>query len=142
MKILGVDPGGMNGLAWFKDDYQLEGFNQISLNDFPIWLDQHQPVPDLVVLENYRLWKHKALQQSGSDMPASQAIGMVKAYCKVRGIKLVEQSPQILEAAQKMSQMKMPSDHSQSHWVSAYNHVFWYMVKQGYRQVEMAEEDK
>jgi hypothetical protein len=142
MEILGIDPGGMNGLAWFGSDYQLKGFTQVNLHDFPLWLDAHQPIPDVVILENYRLWKHKALQQSGSDMPASQAIGMVKMYCKVRGITIVEQSPQILEPAQKMSQMPLPADHSKSHWVSAYNHVFWWLVKQGYRQVEMDAEDK
>jgi hypothetical protein len=59
--------------------------------------ERHTPVPDLIVLENFRLWKHRALQQAGSSLPAAQAIGMVKAYAKIRGIDLVEQSPQILE---------------------------------------------
>lgn len=144
MEILAIDPGGMNGLAWFSsaNGYQLAGFDQVTLNDFPLWLDAHEPIPDVVILENYRLWKHKALQQSGSTMPASQAIGMVKAYCAVRKILLVEQSPQILDSATKMSQFPMPADHSKSHWVSAYNHAFFWMVKQGYRNVEMDEKDK
>lgn len=144
MEILAIDPGGMNGLAWFSsaDNYQLTGFDQVSLNDFPLWLDAHEPIPDVVVFENYRLWKHKAMQQSGSTMPASQAIGMIKAYCTVRGIRMVEQSPQDLAVAQKMSQFPMPKDHSKSHWVSAYNHAFFWMVKQGYRQIEMDDEDK
>lgn len=142
MRILAIDPGGMNGLAWFKEDYQLEGFAQVKLDDLVLWLENHEPKPELVILEDYRLWKHKALQQSGSNMPASRGIGHVESYCTRNRIKLVKQSPQVLEPAQKMSQMKMPSDHSQSHWVSAYNHAYWYMVKQGFRQVEMAEEDK
>jgi hypothetical protein len=72
-------------------------------------------------------------------MPAAQAIGMVKSYATRNGIELIEQSPQILENAQKMSQVKMPSDHNQSHWVAAYLHGFWYLVKQGHTKVNMEE---
>lgn len=139
MRLLAIDPGGMNGIAWFNETYGLEGFTQVKLEELPVWLDRHQPVPDIVILENYRLWKHKALQQSGSTMPASQGVGMVKSYCKIKGIKLVEQSPQILQTAVKMSQMPLPKDHSQSHWVSAYNHGFWYLVQQGLTKVDMGD---
>lgn len=144
MEILGIDPGGMNGLAWFSSSsgYQLTGFTQVSLNDFPLWLDAHEPIPDVVVYEDYRLFKGKALQQSGSDMPASQAIGMIKAYCSVRGIKVIKQPSNILPQAALMSQLPMPADHSKSHWISAYNHAFYWMVSQGYREVEMDEKDK
>lgn len=142
MRVLGVDPGGMNGLAWFNDAYEFEGFAQVKLDDLPIWLNEHKPKPDVVILENYKLWKHKALQQSGSTMPASQGIGMVKSYCKVNGIKLVEQSPQILQTAVLMTGMPLPKDHSQSHWVSAFNHAKWWMIQEGYAQVVIAEEDK
>lgn len=138
MRVLAVDPGGMNGLAWFREDYELEGFAQVKLDDLTMWLENHGPKPDVVILENYKLWKHKALQQSGSDMPASQGIGIVKSYVKRNKMQLVEQSPQILQTAVLMSQMPMPADHSKSHWVSAYNHAFWWMVKQGHRKVDMS----
>lgn len=139
MRLLGIDPGGVNGLAWFDEEYNLSGFTQVTLNELPHWLEEHEPKPTLIVLENYKLWKHRALQQAGSSMPAAQAIGMVKSYATRNNIELIEQSPQILENAQKMSQVKMPSDHSQSHWVAAYLHGFWYLVKNEYTQVDMEE---
>jgi hypothetical protein len=141
--ILGVDPGGTTGLAWFNKDYKLEGWNQVSLEDLPLFLERHAPVPDLIVLENFRLWKHRALQQAGSSLPAAQAIGMVKAYGKIRGIPIVEQSPQILESAQKMSGYKMKGlAHSKTHWIAAANHVYWYMVKNDLVKVYIPEEDR
>ena len=142
MKILGVDPGGTNGLAWF-DDAKIEGYDQISLEDLPRWLHKHEPQPELIVMENYRLWKHRAIQQAGSSLPAAQAIGMVKAYASIRDIKIVEQSPQILQSAEKMSGMSMKGQsHSKTHWIAAYNHVYWYLVKNGITQVYIPEEDR
>lgn len=139
MKVLAIDPGGMNGVAWFDDEFNMAGYDQVKLEDLPVWLHEHTPRPDLIVYENFRLWKHKANQQSGSDMPASQAVGMIKSHASIYKIKLVDQSPQILGPAQKMTQMFMPSDHSQSHWVSAYNHGMWYLIQQGHRKVEMGD---
>ena len=143
MKVLGVDPGGMNGLAWFNDEYSIEGWDQISLDDLPRWLHRHEPQPDLIVLENYRLWKHRAIQQSGSSLPAAQAIGMVKSYASLRGIDIVEQSPQILQNAEKMSGLSMKGQaHSKTHWVAAANHVYWYLIKNGYREVYIPAEER
>ena len=142
MKLLAIDPGGMNGLAWYNDDYTLEGFTQVKLADLPSWLEDHSPAPDLIVYENFKLWKHRALQQSGSDLPAAQGIGIIKSYASRHKIQTVNQSPQILTSAEKMCQMKMPSDHSQSHWVSAHLHAQWYFIKNGLKLVEMALEDR
>lgn len=137
MMILAIDPGGMNGLCWWDDDYTLTSFDQIKLADLPSWLEDHEPIPDLIVYENYRLWKHKALQQAGSDIPAAQAVGMIKSFASRHAVKLIDQSPQILKQAELMSQMKMPADHSKSHWVSAYLHGYWYMTQQGYKKVDL-----
>ena len=136
---MAIDPGGMNGLYWWDENYQDAGFAQVKLKDLPEWLEAHLPTPELIVYENYRLWSHKAKQQSGSDMPAPQAVGIIKSYAARNKIELFDQSPQILTSAEKMSQVKMPSDHSQSHWVSAYLHGYWYLVKNGYRTVDLGD---
>ena len=140
MRLLAIDPGGMNGVCWWDNATILPtmtGFDQIKLADLPVWLNEFTPPPDMIVYENFKLLKHRALQQSGSDLPAAQAIGMIKSYASIHEITTVDQSPQILGSASKMSQMKMPSDHSQSHWVSAYLHGYWWLVKNGHKQVEM-----
>ena len=146
MRILGIDPGGTVGLAWFdnpEDHYFCQGYDQVGMDDFPLWLEKHRPIPDLIVLENYRLWKHRAIQQSGSSLPAAQTIGMAKSYAKIRDIKIIEQSPQILQNAEKMSGLSMSGkSHSKTHWVAAYNHVWWYLVKNELAKVEIAEADR
>lgn len=143
MRLLAIDPGGMNGLCWWTgEDTHMEQFTHIKLDDLPEWLEEFDPKPELIVYENFHLFKHRALQQAGSNLPASQAIGIIKSYAKRHHIKIVDQSPQILTNASKMTQMKMPSDHSQSHWVSAYLHGMWYMIGQGIKDVVMSEKDK
>ena len=140
MRVLAIDPGGTNGMCWWDgDDFHMVAYDHVSLHDLPLWLHSFSPRPEVIVYENFKLWKHRALQQAGSDLPAAQAIGMIKSYASIYKIKTVDQSPQILTSAQKMSQMKLPTDHSQSHWVSAYNHGFWWLVKNGHRKVEMPE---
>ena len=138
MILLAIDPGGMNGTCTFVDS-QMTSYDQVKIADLTIWLEDYSPKPDLILYENYRLWKHKSLQQSGSDMPAPQAIGIIKSYAARNSITLIDQSPQILKQAELMSQVKMPSDHTQSHWVSAYLHGYWYLVKNGYRKVDLGE---
>lgn len=118
----------------------MKGFAQVKLKDLPEWLANHEPTPDLIVYEGFTLHKNKAIQQSGSNMPASQAIGMIKSYAAMSKIKLVEQPANILATAVMMTQMPLPSNHSQSHWVSAYNHGFFWLVKNGFRKVEMEDE--
>ena len=139
MIMLAIDPGGVNGIYWWDDEYKDAGFAQVKLKDLPEWLEAHLPIPDLIVFENYRLWKHKALQQSGSDMPAAQAVGIIKSYTIRNNIDLLEQSPQILKQAELMTQVKMPSDHTQSHWVSAYLHGMYYLMKNGHRVVDLGD---
>lgn len=142
ISLLAIDPGGMCGIAWWGEDYQLISYAQVSLLDLPNWLDTFEPKPKLILFENFKLWRHRALQQSGSDLPASQTIGMIKSYAILNKIPIVDQSPQVLKQAELMFQTKMPSDHSQSHWVSAYLHGQYWLVKQGFRQVELALEDQ
>ena len=138
MRLLAIDPGGMNGVCWWDEEPpKMQAFDQIKLQDLPMWLHEFKPVPDIIVYENFKLWKHRALQQSGSDLPAAQAIGMIKSYASIYGIEMFDQSPQILKSAEMMSQMKMPKDHSESHWVSAYLHGYWWLVKNGHKKVEM-----
>ena len=137
MRLLAIDPGGMNGVCWWDDAQMIEA-DQVKLKDLPIWLNEFMPKPDIIVYENFKLWKHRALQQSGSDLPAAQAIGMIKSYAMIHNINTVDQSPQILTSSSKMAQMKMPSDHSESHWVSAYLHGYWWLVKHGHKKVDMS----
>lgn len=130
--ILGIDPGKSTGWVVFENGViKAQGIDR-SVDAFIDTLDTIDityGVPDLVVMEKFVLFKHKALQQSGSELEASQIIGMVKRQAKKWGAKLVIQHSNILPVAQIWSKLPMPSNHRNSHWISAYNHVVYYLVK-------------
>lgn len=49
--------------------------------------------PDVVVCESYRLFEHKAKQQSWSELETPQLIGFLRIHCWYRSIKFVFQDP-------------------------------------------------
>lgn len=83
------------------------------------------------VIEDYALFKSKALAQSGSKLKTVRVIGMIELWAYIYGIKVVYQSPQIKEIAQRWTGRKPPSDHSKSHDVDAFNHGIYYLYTQG-----------
>jgi hypothetical protein len=99
-------------------------------------LDELGAVPEVIV-EDFTLYKSKALQQSGSKMETVRVIGSIESWARRNKSVLVKQPASHLTIAQLWSGVKMPSDHRKSHWVSAYNHGYYYLVKQGVRKLEL-----
>lgn len=138
---LGIDPGDTTGWAYFDESGQFQSFGQEKYLDF---MDTLVGWPDnigTIVIEDFKLFQWKAKQQSGSTMVASQVIGAVTLWARTRGVIVVKQPASVKPIAQKFSQVKPPSDHSFSHWVDAYNHVWFYMVQQGIRPTPLQEEE-
>ena len=127
-RLIAFDPGKATGWAIFQDGLPKD-FGDIrglsKLDDFLIALDDI----DFAVYEDFRLYSHKALQQSGSHMEASQAIGKIEIWAKMRKIACIAQPANVLPVAQLWSKMKMPRNHDKSHHISAYNHAVYYLVK-------------
>lgn len=84
-----------------------------------------------IVYEDFRLLRHKALQQSGSRMEAAQAIGALKMQATYIGADTHVQRPEALHVASMWTGVKMPSDHKVSHEVSAYLHGYYWLVRAG-----------
>ena len=132
--ILAIDPGKMNGWAIFDEDGELVEFGQVHEDGLFDWLKTKTQNLSTIVIEDYILYKKKAMKQSGSDMVASRVIGRVEMFASLVGAKLVKQKADILPTAQKLSGYKMPSDHSISHQFSAINHGIYWLIKQGRRK--------
>jgi hypothetical protein len=132
--LLAIDPGLMNGWALFHDLVFME-MGQISLNDLPAFLENGDE-PSLVVVEDYKLFKHLALQQSGSHIEAAKAIGVIESYCNRHGVKMVLQQAGILPIAEKWTNTKRPKNHAKGHQVCAYLHGEYFLIKNGYKEVE------
>lgn len=134
--LVSFDPGKATGWAVFidglptKDIGILRGLD--ALDDFLADYVGKYGMPDVVVYEGFLLYSHKAKQQSGSRMEASQAIGKIKFWCKLIRVPLVVmQDANILPIAVKWSKLPLPGDHDNSHHISAYNHGWYYLVKNG-----------
>lgn len=134
---ISIDPGVSTGwVTWDDKGTMLAQGTSRSVEEFDTFLHTLPSIP-VVIVEEFRLFKNKALQQSGSRMETSQVIGIIRSWARRNKAEVIEQQAQILSIAQLWSGMKMPSNHSVSHWVSAYNHGFYYLVKKGVRKLEL-----
>jgi hypothetical protein len=140
MGYLAIDPGGTNGWAFFNNSGFCEEFGQGDRDELKEFFKEYFDQIDTVIIENFKLFKKKALQQSGSDMVASRVIGAVEEWCKDGKKTLVKQDSSILSIAQLWSGRKMPKNHAQSHWVAAYNHGYYYLAKNGIIKLKVRPE--
>lgn len=130
--LLAVDPGKSTGWAVFKGNVIFDMGITRTVDEFSEWLDKflwtYGANPDTIVYEDFQLFKNKALQQSGSRMEATQVIGIIKHWGRQVEAEMIRQPASILPIAQKFSKMKMPSNHRDSHHISAANHAYYYLV--------------
>ncbi len=142
---LAFDPGGTTGWCSFNDEGETTGYGQLSLDELAAKVDEwaNEPI-HTVIYETFVLFGHKAKRQTGSDMPASQAIGIIKTLIHRLGSPtVIRQDPSIKNMAQKWTQMKPPSNHAESHWVDAFNHGAYYLINKGVRKTYLEmEQDK
>lgn len=127
MKLLAFDPGGTTGWCTFVDGNPRE-YGQIKFDELMSWLDDIT-APDIIVYENFQVYSHKAVHLIGSKLETVQAIGIIKSYAHKNKCKLIEQRPQIKKIAQMWTGVTPPKNHDQSHWIDAYNHGAYYLIK-------------
>lgn len=111
VRLVAVDPGGVHvGVALFGFDGQAWSClwaGEMQPEEFEDWLSEHMVHSgiDILVVEEWQLFGDKALEQTGSDMPTSQLIGVIRyIHRHMKGtqarwpredVELVFQSPQI-----------------------------------------------
>lgn len=140
--ILAVDPGLTSGVTMFnldenKNFVSVENMTQVQLKDLPVWLGNlTKTYPDVefikVVYEKFITYRQYAQRQVGSKQPASQAIGMLKMWAVANGIEqedIIEQPADVLQIAKKWTGVNHKGPHSESHKFDAFNHGYYYMVK-------------
>lgn len=110
MRILAIDPAGnygkkegdgTTGWAVFENG-ELKDFGHIEAAGSDcaeaywanvIYLATQKVCPKLIVCESYKLFGHKAKQQSGSTLDTPQLIGALRMECWRFGIPIVFQDP-------------------------------------------------
>jgi len=127
---LAIDPGHTSGWATFNNEGGVTGAGQIKgMPEMHAFLSKLTPPPKVVIIENFRLFAHKAAQQSGSSLETVQVIGLIKSMCYGWQAEVVEQAPSIKPIAEKWSGIKPKGSHDKSHKVDAYNHGIYYLVQ-------------
>ena len=133
------DPGLTTGYVIFDNDKPFK-YGQVKFLEL-VTLVESLPTPDVVVYENFELFKHKAKQQIGSKFETVQAIGIIISWCKRNGADLIEQRPTIKPIAQKWTGMVPTGSHNtNSHWIDAYNHGMYYLCRQGIAKTLLEQE--
>lgn len=106
-KVLSFDPSGnfsegkgTTGWAVFKQK-DLSHFGEIKASDYMLkqeYFSAHQDLieetmPNVIVIESYKLFGHKAKQQSGSSLETPQLIGFIEMVAFQHNIPVVFQDP-------------------------------------------------
>lgn len=145
---LSFDPGKLTGWAKFDDNGEGLEYGQLTIDGLieyvSVWTEQHKTVPiRVIIVEDFVLFRHKAQQQTGSRMEASQAIGILRKFASDVGAKLVMQDPSIKKVAQKWTQLSPKGlSHDKTHWIDAFNHGAFYLINEGIRQTELVRSSR
>lgn len=128
-RYLGIDPGKTSGYAIVDEDANLLDMGQLKFDEVTDFLKGAGSDFEEVIIESYQVYGRLARQHTGSKLETSQVIGKVKFWAEMNDIIVVMQPANILTMAQKWTQVKMPTNHSVSHQVSAYLHVAYHLMK-------------
>lgn len=94
--IIAIDPGLTTGYVIATSPTQLVEVGDVNPFDHVLEIiDMMRSRGDLelVICESFSLYSGKQNAQSFSNMPSSQAIGMLKHYCQTHNVELVMQGP-------------------------------------------------
>src|SRR4051812_36237353 len=109
--FLGVDPGDTTGVALISllevgATPKIEYTGQLNVDEFLHFLHENVHRIKVIVCEDFTLFKHKATGQSGSKMPSSQIIGMLKLFALEHHIRLIMQPAAIKPMAERKTKLK------------------------------------
>lgn len=125
---LAIDPGETLGWCVLNEDAQPVQFGQIKEKDLSDFLKKETRMFEALVVEEYRVYRHKAAVHTGSNLKTSQVIGKLKFWAELNDIPVVMQPANILAQAQRFTQVTMPSDHKISHQIAAFLHGAYYLI--------------
>lgn len=140
---LSYDPGKITGWARFQDNGEVVETGQLTIDELlahvenMTLLNETDPIK-VIIVEDFILFKHKAQQQTGSRMEASQAIGILRTLAERTGATFFLQPSNIKSMAERFTQVSPKGQaHNKTHWIDAFNHGAYYLIQQGIRKTEL-----
>jgi hypothetical protein len=133
--ICGIDPGETTGfvlmcLTSTKGDYDvIKAFEIPWGRRFELRNLLHKYLPDVLVIESFRLYEHKAKDQIGSDFPSVRVIGITEAYMyELDCLKAITYQPAHVTARVQVLARHVGVIGSSEHVKDAYKHLRYYLV--------------
>jgi hypothetical protein len=135
VRYLAIDPGDTTGWAEFNETGDLTGFGQVKEHEFNDFVTEHMH-SDLtaVIVEDYKLFAHKAKAQSWSRMSTSKKIGKIEILADLKKVKVILQPANNKSIGYMWGGIEPPSNHSISHQYDAYAHGVFWLQKNGIRK--------
>lgn len=140
--IMGIDPGDTTGVALIKNTKLVEK-NQLPTGkgseyeqqskEISKYLNKHNP--DIIVIEQYRIYGSKASAHIGQKLYTVELIGMVKLWGYQNKCYVFEEPAQLATNGfftnKKMKAWGWDKDkggHNANHWRDAFKHTLYYML--------------
>ena len=130
--LAAFDPGEGTGFALLAEDGATLDTGITRTREELYDLLSRLPRVEKVVMEDYSLYQHKALAQSGSKLETVRVIGVIEEWAHRHKAELILQPASILPIAKLWSGIKPKGAHRDNHHVSALLHGFYYLQKNGY----------
>lgn len=127
-RLLAIDPGKTTGYALFigktlREYGTVEGSDTYKLLDL---------LPDIVIIESFRLYPWKANQQSFSSFETVEIIGVLKFLCEQKGISYIMQ-PATIKTVWPDERLKSEGYYVKNrHSRDAVRHGLYYVFKKGW----------
>ena len=125
------DPGETTGWSIFNCDGEQIDYGQCKGRNLLYATLSKIGVVPYVVIEDYRLYQSKAIQQSGSKLEAVRVIGAIESWAALNKSRVTLQPASIKAIAQLWSGVKPKGAHKNSHHVDAFNHGYYFLQKIG-----------
>lgn len=127
--VLAVDPGAAHvGVASYRDR-QIKAC-EIDADKWLQEFDKSVGCFDIVVIEAFVLYPHKAMTQSWSPMETSEMIGAMKWIASEAGVEVVEQGADIkIPTRRQCVARRLHYKHSSGHASDALLHLYYYLLR-------------
>lgn len=131
--ILGLDPGDTTGLVVVDYSGKILEWENIPDDEINKQLIKFAERYNFnkAVAEDYRVYGHKAQAHQGSRVPAIKVLGALSIWAQMNKVHVTLQPANILPIARKWSKANPKGSHKDLHYMDAYNHVFYWMVRNG-----------
>ena len=129
------DPGTTTGVTLWDAQGKMLCTNELDIRNLNLFLDVLERYVfsgsgfKRLIVEEYRLYQSKAVQQSGSKLETVQVIGMIKRSNHTMMLEpVVEVRADNKDIAAKWSGVRIPKGHMPD-WMSSYLIGYWWLHK-------------